>query len=78
MWVLDPKDSSGKETHDKIVALADQMVIIHMQMTNALTDSESIAMERQADAIDRQINQLVYKLYGLTEDEIRIVEEGSS
>jgi hypothetical protein len=24
----------------------------------------------------KQINQLVYKLYGLTEEEIKIVEEG--
>jgi len=29
------------------------------------------------DATDRQIDQLVYELYGLTEDEIRIVEEGA-
>jgi len=26
---------------------------------------------------DRQIDQLVYELYGLTEDEIRIVEEAT-
>ncbi len=28
-------------------------------------------------AADRQIDQLVYELYGLTEDEIRIVEEAT-
>ena len=28
-------------------------------------------------ATDRQIDQLVYELYGLTEDEIRIVEEAT-
>jgi hypothetical protein len=27
---------------------------------------------------DRQIDRLVYALYGLTEEEIRIVEEGTS
>jgi hypothetical protein len=28
------------------------------------------------DALDRQIDAAVYELYGLTEEEIRIVEEG--
>jgi hypothetical protein len=29
------------------------------------------------DATDRQIDQLVYELYGLTDEEIRIVEEAT-
>jgi hypothetical protein len=31
-------------------------------------------VQSQIDAADRQIDRLVYDLYGLTEDEIRIVE----
>jgi type II restriction/modification system DNA methylase subunit YeeA len=31
-------------------------------------------LQNQIDATDRQIDQLVYELYGLTEDEIKIVE----
>jgi hypothetical protein len=30
------------------------------------------------DATDRQIDRLVYELYGLTDEEIRIVEEATS
>jgi len=33
---------------------------------------------RETEAIDRQIDQLVYELYGLTEEEIKIVEEAIS
>jgi len=33
-------------------------------------------LQRQIDATDAQINKLVYELYGLTEEEIRIVEGG--
>ena len=29
--------------------------------------------KKQIDILDNQINQLVYKLYGLTEDEIKLV-----
>jgi hypothetical protein len=36
-----------------------------------------MAIRRQIDAIDRQIDQLVYELYALTEDEIKIVEEAT-
>jgi hypothetical protein len=35
-----------------------------------------IAHLRQIGATDKQIDALVYELYGLTEDEIRIVEAG--
>jgi hypothetical protein len=36
-----------------------------------------LAAQREIDATDRQIDQLVYQLYGLTDDEIRIVEEAT-
>jgi hypothetical protein len=35
-------------------------------------------LQAQIDATDRQIDRLVYDLYGLTEEEIRIVEEGAA
>ena len=35
---------------------------------------EQKALERQIEATDRQIDALVYELYGLTEEEIGIVE----
>ena len=33
--------------------------------------------KRQIETTDHQIDQLVYELYGLTEEEIKIVEEGA-
>ena len=33
-------------------------------------------LERQIEATDKQIDRLVYELYGLTDEEIGIVEEG--
>ncbi|KKQ76301.1 MAG: putative DNA methylase, partial [Candidatus Daviesbacteria bacterium GW2011_GWF2_38_6] len=32
-------------------------------------------LKRQIDAADRRINRLVYDLYNLTDEEIRIVEK---
>ena len=35
-------------------------------------------LQAQIAATDRHIDQLVYELYGLTADEIKIVEEGTA
>jgi len=42
----------------------------------ANTDHEKTALQRQINDTDRQIDQFVYELYGLTDEEIRIVEGG--
>jgi len=34
-------------------------------------------IQREIEATDRQIDQLVYQLYGLTDEEIKIVEEAT-
>ena len=39
------------------------------------TEHEKTVIQRQIDATDKKIDQLVYKLYDLTEKEIAIVEE---
>jgi hypothetical protein len=33
-----------------------------------------LRLQRQIDATDQQIDQLVYELYGLTKEEIKIIE----
>jgi hypothetical protein len=38
------------------------------------TDQEKTVIQRQIDATDKQIDALVYELYGLTEVETEIVE----
>jgi hypothetical protein len=40
----------------------------------ARTSHEKTALQRQIEATDGQIDRLVYELYGLTEEEIGIVE----
>ncbi len=46
----------------------------HKQLDAAKTPADKTAIQRQIDATDRQINQLVNALYGLTDDEVAIVE----
>jgi hypothetical protein len=67
-------DPADKARHDRMVALVEQMLSFHKKLTAAKTDHEKTNLQRQIDASDSQIDRLVYKLYELTEEEIRIVE----
>ena len=53
------------------------MVRLHQRLAAAKTPTDKTAIQRQIDATDRRIDQLVYELYDLTDDEIRIVEEAT-
>ena len=50
------------------------LVELKQKLTSNKTPQEKTALERQIEATDKQIDQLVYQLYGLTEEEIKIVE----
>ena len=59
-----------------MVSLVERMLSLHKELDAARTPTDKTAIQRQIDATDRQIDNLVYELYGLTDKEIRIVEEG--
>ncbi len=50
------------------------MVQLKKDLVIARTPTDRDSLERQIAATDREIDRLVYELYGLTEEEIRIVE----
>ena len=50
------------------------MLDLHKRLTNAKNPDDKTKLQRQIDATDREIDRLVYELYGLTEEEIAIVE----
>jgi hypothetical protein len=54
------------------------MLQLHKDVLKTKTDQARIVIQRQIDATDKQIDALVYELYGLTEEEIRIVESPQS
>jgi len=58
--------------HDKLVSLVERMLELHKRSTR--TPQEQEMMKREIESTDDQINRLVYNLYGLTEEEIKIVE----
>jgi hypothetical protein len=69
-------DPADKARHDNMVQLVAAMLELHKRQAAATTQTEQDLYQRQIDATDRQIDHLVYALYGLTEAEIRLVEIG--
>jgi len=67
-------NDKGK-SHTRIVVLVEQILSLQMQIISASTAHDREVIQRQIDATDRQIDRLVYELYDLTEEEIKIVEE---
>lgn len=60
----------------RMVEMVERILLLHKQLATAKTSHNKTTIQRQIDATDLQIDQLVYELYGLTEEEIRIIEEG--
>ena len=48
--------------------------VLHTKKSATRSSGEKERLTRQIESTDRQIDQLVYDLYGLTPDEIKIVE----
>jgi hypothetical protein len=71
---IDFSDPQDKAKHDRMVGLVDSMLSLHKQLTKARTSYEQTLLQRQIEANDGQIDKLVYELYGLTDEEIKIVD----
>jgi hypothetical protein len=61
--------------HEKLVALVDNMLEQQKKHHEARMEQDKELYERQIKLVDAQIDGLVYDLYGLTEEEIEIVEK---
>ena len=60
--------------HKRMVGLVEAMLGLHEKLAAAKVPDVKTRIQRQIDSTDRQIDRLVYELYGLTEEEIGIVE----
>ena len=73
--IIEFSDPEAIVRHARISSLVDRMLDPALAARPVKGEYERTLLQRQIKATDRQINALVYELYGLTEEEIRIVEE---
>ena len=60
-----------------MVDLVERMLELHKRLAEARAGHEKTLLSRQIEATDEQIDALVRELYGLTAEEIAIVEEAA-
>lgn len=72
---LDLAKLQEKKQHDEVALLVNQMLSLHKRLQAARTEQDKTLLQRQIAATDKEIDGLVYDLYGLTEDDIALVEE---
>jgi hypothetical protein len=65
---------SDKTLHNNLVSLVDKILQLKIKESAEQKPSMKTMLQRQIDGLDQQIDQAVYLLYGLTDEEIKIVE----
>ena len=75
---IDFSNKADKTKYDRMVAMVQAMLDLHKRRAETRTPDDQTRLDRDIAALDKQIDALVYDLYGLTDEEIRIVEGGSA
>ncbi|MGD0079442.1 MAG: hypothetical protein ABSB80_02190 [Methanoregula sp.] len=78
VYTPDFDNPDDKARHDRMVALVTEMLELHKHLSHAKSDQEKRIITQEIESIDRQIDSLVYGLYGLTADEVAVVEANSA
>ena len=74
---IDFANPAEKSAHDEIVKLVEKMLALQKERQSVRREDDLDRvrnLERQIKQVDEEIDRRVYALYGLTEEEIRIVE----
>jgi adenine-specific DNA-methyltransferase len=69
-------NTTDREMHDKLVDIVLKMLILQKKYYSARLENDKNLFKKQIEILDHQIDQLVYKLFDLTDDEVSIVEAG--
>jgi methylase of polypeptide subunit release factors len=70
-----PIPQADKKTQDKISMLVDKMLELKQKEAAEKNQQLKTMITRQIEGVDKAIDTAVYGLYGLTEDEIKVVEQ---
>ena len=73
---IDLQNQAEKEKHDKLVSLVDEITKLTKELNKTATNTDKHnRLKREVKALDQKIDQAVYKLYGLTNEEVKTIEK---
>ncbi|WP_288694495.1 TaqI-like C-terminal specificity domain-containing protein [uncultured Brachyspira sp.] len=71
---LNLDDKQDKEIYDKLVNLVDSIIDLNKKLSSEKNPNTIEMLNARIQAVDKAIDKIVYSLYGLNDDEIRIIE----
>ena len=71
---VDLKKKDDREMYEHMVSMVRNMLVLQKGRLAAKTPTDQARIDRDITALDRQIDALVYRLYGLTNQEIAMIE----
>ena len=71
---LNLDDKQDKEIYDKLVNLVDNIIDLNKKLSSEKNPNTIEMLNTRIQAVDAAIDKIVYSLYGLNDDEIRIIE----
>jgi hypothetical protein len=74
--LVDLADKLTKKRHDRLISLVGQIVALSTSLGETDSEKGRGILQRQINATDAEIDRTVYDLYGLTPQEIKLVEGG--
>lgn len=67
-------DNTNESLQNEIIKLVDQLLKLNEDLKETKLQTQIDQIKSKIDYCENRINELVYHLYGLTKEEIRIVE----
>ena len=67
--------TSERARHDALVALVGRRVSLASRVDSITTPAESASLDREVQATERQIDNLVYEIYEVSEADVALVED---
>jgi len=69
--------TATKQSHQKLISLVENMLSLHEQLASVREPQERTILQRSINSIDDEIDNVVYEIYGLNSEEIKIIEQSS-
>jgi hypothetical protein len=70
-----PIAKANKQQETEIVKSVEQLLQLNKELQNATLPEKSEQIKQRIEYVEGKIDELVYSLYGLTEEEVKIVEK---
>ena len=76
IYPIDFSNYIEKSKHDNIVKLVTNLLDLNMKKNTLISSLKRNKVEEEIEVTTEKIDELVYKLYGISENEKKIIDEG--